>query len=202
MPKIPSSLLLLAYSKRLFNSRSTSGFMLSLRSAFPCNPIPRIPVGARLPPAVQLGTTLKKLCYADVSPLGQCIVVQIRVPKGQIFPSIEFSDQPVEPYLLDPVPLMDHLLLDRNLFRLIQRLNLFSDVITSLIVFAPRSPEALGLKKGSTLKLVRIPSGIQVRIPKEETRPVKEVYALRFKRTGKPEWASAGEIKSIWKDTE
>ena len=62
--------------------------------------------------------------------------------------------------------------------------------------------EALGLKKGSTLKLVRIPSGIQVSIPKEETRTVKEVYGLKFKRTGKPEWASAKEIKSIWKDTE
>ncbi len=102
--------------------------------------IHRIPVNARLPLPVKLSTILKQLLNADVTPLSILIIVQIRIPKGQILLPIQLSNQPVETNMLNLIPLMNHLLPKRHTLSLIQLRNLIYYGITSYL-FASLIPE-------------------------------------------------------------
>lgn len=58
--------------------------------------------------------------------------------------------------------------------------------------------EKMGITEGTLISVEEREDGILLRPIHEKRRTIEDFYSLEMKRTGKPEWATPKEIKSIW----
>ena len=56
----------------------------------------------------------------------------------------------------------------------------------------------LGIREGALLSVEESEEGILLKPKREKKRKIKDFFGLKVERTGEPEWATPGEIKSIW----
>jgi AbrB family looped-hinge helix DNA binding protein len=59
--------------------------------------------------------------------------------------------------------------------------------------------EGAGLDEGTIVRVERRDEGIMIKPVRRGKRTWKQLCGLAPKRTGKPEWPTAQEIKSIWR---
>jgi len=58
--------------------------------------------------------------------------------------------------------------------------------------------EKMGITEGTLISVEEREDGILLRPIHEKRKTIEDFYSLEMKRTGKPEWATPKEIKSIW----
>lgn len=58
--------------------------------------------------------------------------------------------------------------------------------------------EKLQLKEGMRLSIEEKEDVILLKPKKEKKRKIEDFFGLKVERTGRPEWATPKEIKSIW----
>jgi len=58
--------------------------------------------------------------------------------------------------------------------------------------------EKMEIKEGTLILIEERDDGILLKPVQEKKRKIEDFYSLEVKRTGKPEWATPKEIKSIW----
>jgi len=58
--------------------------------------------------------------------------------------------------------------------------------------------ERLEIKEGTLILVEEREDGVLLRPVREKKKKIEDFYSLEVKRTGKPEWATPKEIKSIW----
>jgi len=58
--------------------------------------------------------------------------------------------------------------------------------------------EKLGIKEGMLISVEEREGCVLLRPKREQKRRIEDFFGLKVERTGKPEWATPKEIKSIW----
>ena len=66
------------------------------------------------------------------------------------------------------------------------------------IVIPQSVREKLQLKEGMRLSIEEKEDVILLKPKKEKKRKIEDFFGLKVERTGRPEWATPKEIKSIW----
>lgn len=58
--------------------------------------------------------------------------------------------------------------------------------------------ERLGLDEGTIVEVAEVEKEIVIKPISRKRRTWKDLWGIKPQRTGKPEWPTANEIKSIW----